>query len=129
MDYKKYYPKLSLKLQAWSWLQYVLVFCFMMYFINNLYRLSFSDAIIYAIFLYVSIYGLTSLMDKEPHAWLFEIIKSSIGFLLILVYGDWFFLSTYSNNAIIFIQIYFLISTLIVLYFSFLEKKIQPIKF
>jgi len=129
MDYKKYYPKLSLKLQAWSWLQYVLVFCFMMYFINNLYRLSFSDAIIYAIFLYVSIYGLTSLMDKEPHAWLFEIIKSSIGFLLIVVYGDWFFLSTYSNNAIIFIQIYFLISTLIVLYFSFLEKKIQPIKF
>ena len=54
-DYEKYYPNLSMKLQIWSWIQYTLVFCFMMYFINNLYRISFVEGIQYAVFLYVSI--------------------------------------------------------------------------
>ena len=126
-DYEKYYPNLSMKLQIWSWIQYILIFCFMMYFINNLYRISFVEGIQYAVFLYVSIYGLTSLMDQDSYAWIFEIGKSLFGFVLIIFYGDWFFISTYSDYAIILLQIYFISSSIIVLYFSFYEKKLIPV--
>ena len=126
-DYEKYYPNLSMKLQIWSWIQYTLVFCFMMYFINNLYRISFVEGIQYAVFLYVSIYGLTSLMDQDSYAWIFEIGKSLFGFVLIIFYGDWFFISTYSDYAITLLQIYFVSSSTIVLYFSYYEKKLIPV--
>ena len=126
-DYEKYYPNLSMKLQIWSWIQYILIFCFMMYFINNLYRISFVEGIQYAVFLYVSIYGLTSLMDQDSYAWILEIGKSLFGFVLIIFYGDWFFISTYSDYAIILLQIYFISSSIIVLYFSFYEKKLIPV--
>ena len=126
-DYEKYYPNLSMKLQIWSWIQYILIFCFMMYFINNLHRISFVEGIQYAVFLYVSIYGLTSLMDQDSYAWILEIGKSLFGFVLIIFYGDWFFISTYSDYAIILLQIYFISSSIIVLYFSYYEKKLTPV--
>jgi len=125
--YKKYYPKLSLKLQIWSWIQYLLVFFFMMYFINNLHRISFSDGVLYAIFLYISIYSLTSLMDQDSFAWLFEIIKALLGMYFIITYGDWFYITDYFDYATICITIYFIISSFIVIYFSVYEKKLSYI--
>ena len=126
-DYKKYYPKLSLKLQIWSWIQYLLVFFFMMYFINNLHRISFYDGVLYAIFLYVSIYSLTSLMDQDSFAWLFEIGKALLGLYFIVTYGDWFYITDYYDYATIYLMIYFIVSSLVVIYFSVYEKKLNYI--
>ena len=126
-DYKKYYPKLSLKLQTWSWIQYLLVFFFMMYFINNLHRIGFYDGALYAIFLYISIYSLTSLMDQDSFAWLFEIGKATLGMYFIITYGDWFYITDYFDYATIYLMAYFVISSLVVIYFSVYEKKLNYI--
>ena len=99
----------------------------MMYFINNLHRISFYDGVLYAIFLYVSIYSLTSLMDQDSFAWLFEIVKTLLGMYFIITYGDWFYITEYFDYATIFIMIYFVISTLVVIYFSVYEKKLNYI--
>ena len=125
--YKKYYPKLSLKLQIWSWIQYLLVFFFMMYFINNLHRIGFYDGILYAVFLYISIYSLTSLMDQDSFAWLFEIGKAVLGMYFIITYGDWFYITDYFDYATIYLMIYFMGSSLVVIYFSVYEKKLNYI--
>ena len=125
--YKKYYPKLSLKLQIWSWIQYLLVFFFMMYFINNLHRIGFYDGILYAVFLYISIYSLTSLMDQDSFAWLFEIGKAVLGMYFIITYGDWFYITDYFDYATIYLIIYFMGSSLVVIYFSVYEKKLNYI--
>ena len=45
-DYKKYYPILSRELQYCSWYQFIVVFIFIMYFINNLDIISFTDYLI-----------------------------------------------------------------------------------
>ena len=126
-DYKKYYPKLSLKLQTWSWIQYLLVFFFMMYFINNLHRIGFYEGALYAIFLYISIYSLTSLMDQDSFAWLFEIGKATLGMYFIITYGDWFYITDYFDYATIYLMAYFVISSLVVIYFSVYEKKLNYI--
>jgi len=122
-DYEKYYPNLSMKLQVWSWIQYVIVSFFMMYFINHLHLINLIEGSLYAVFLFVFIYSLTSLMDQDTYAWVFEIGKSTLGLIIIFVYGDWFLISNYSDYLVALLQAYFLISSFIVLYFSFYEKK------
>ena len=121
-DYEKYYPKLSMNLQIWSWIQYFITFCFMMYFINNLHFLSLLEGFVFASFLFISIYSLTSLMDKNSIAWIYEIIRSVIGILCIFIFGEWFYSSTYfsviSNSLII----YFIFSSLISIYFLRTER-------
>ena len=121
-DYEKYYPKLSMNLQIWSWIQYFITFCFMMYFINNLHFLSLLEGFVFASFLFISIYSLTSLMDKNSIAWIYELIRSVIGIFCIFIFGEWFYSSTYfsviSNSLII----YFIFSSLISIYFLRTER-------
>tara|TARA_Y100000816_G_scaffold292193_1_gene286323 strand:- start:2669 stop:3919 length:1251 start_codon:yes stop_codon:yes gene_type:complete len=121
-DYEKYYPKLSMNLQIWSWIQYFITFCFMMYFINNLHFLSLLEGFVFASFLFISIYSLTSLMDKNSIAWIYELFRSVIGILCIFTFGEWFYSSTYysviSNSLII----YFIFSSLISIYFLRTER-------
>ena len=38
-DYKKYYPNLSDNLKLWSWIQFGIIFLFIMYYINHLHLL------------------------------------------------------------------------------------------
>jgi len=124
-EYKKYYPKLSMKLQIWSWFQYFLVFFFMIYFINHLHLFDFTEGSLYAIFLFISIYSLTSLMDLDSTAWIVEILKSSLGLLYIYIYGDWFYAAGYFSNINSLLIIYFILSSLVVIYFSLNERKIS----
>ena len=122
LDYKKYYPKLSMKFQIWSWIQYFIIFSFMMYFINNLHLLTLLEGFIFASFLFISIYSLTSLMDKNSMAWIYELLRSIIGIISIFIFGEWFYSFTYfsviSNSLII----YFIFSSLISIYFLRTER-------
>lgn len=122
LDYKKYYPKLSMKFQIWSWIQYFIIFSFMMYFINNLHFLSLLEGFVFASFLFISIYSLTSLMDKNSMAWIYELLRSIIGIISIFIFGEWFYSFTYfsviSNSLII----YFIFSSLISIYFLRTER-------
>tara|TARA_B100000945_G_scaffold138640_1_gene110877 strand:- start:395 stop:1204 length:810 start_codon:yes stop_codon:yes gene_type:complete len=121
-NYEKYYPNISNNLQIWSWVQYVIVSFFMMYFINHLHLISFMEGVFYSLFLFVFIYSLTSLMDLDSYALFFEAIKSTLGYFIIFFFGDWFLISDYFSSATIIIQIYFIGSLLIVFYFSYYEK-------
>ena len=122
LDYKKYYPKLSMKFQIWSWIQYFIIFSFMMYFINNLHLLTLLEGFVFASFLFISIYSLTSLMDKNSMAWIYELLRSIIGIISIFILGEWFYSFTYfsviSNSLII----YFIFSSLISIYFLRTER-------
>ena len=121
-NYEKYYPSISNNLQIWSWVQYVIVSFFMMYFINHLHLITFVEGIFYSLFLFIFIYSLTSLMDRDTYALFFELIKSALGLFIIIFFGDWFLISDYFSSATIIIQTYFISSLLIVFYFSYFEK-------
>jgi len=127
-NYEKYYPGIPLKLQVWSWVQYLFTFASMMYLINNLDKLLISEALFYGAFLFLSIYSFTSLMDLKSYAWIIETIKSFLGILFIIKYGDWFLISTYSNYALGMLQFYFIISVLVVMHFSFFDRRVTLIK-
>ena len=124
-EYKKYYPNLSENLKLWSWVQFGIIFLFIMYYINHLHLLLFRDAILFAIFLFMCIYSLTSLMDKENNSWIFELIKASFGISLIAFSSNWTFMNNYIINADYIIMTYFILSLFIVLYFNRQEIQLK----
>ena len=124
-EYKKYYPNLSENLKLWSWIQFGVIFLFIMYYINHLHLLLFRDAILFAIFLFMCIYSLTSLMDKENNSWIFELIKASFGISLIAFSSNWTFMNNYIINADYIIMTYFILSLFVVLYFNRQEIRLK----
>ena len=124
-EYKKYYPNLSENLKLWSWIQFGIIFLFIMYYINHLHLLLFIDAILFAIFLFMCIYSLTSLMDKENNSWIFELIKASFGISLITFSSNWTFMNDYIINADYIIMTYFILSLFVVLYFNRQEIQLK----
>ena len=96
-----------------------------MYYINHLHLLLFRDAILFAIFLFMCIYSLTSLMDKENNSWIFELIKASFGISLITFSSNWTFMNNYIINADYIIMTYFILSLFIVLYFNRQEIQLK----
>ena len=124
-DYKKYYPILSKELQIWSWYQFIVVFILIMYFINNLHIISFTDATLFAAFIFISIYSLTSLMDKEKNSWIAEFIKLTFGFLLLVYTNNFTELEMIIPFHEIIISSYLIISFLVVTYFNRYELRLQ----
>ena len=124
-EYKKYYPNLSENLKLWSWVQFGIIFLFIMYYINHLHLLLFRDAILFAIFLFMCIYSLTSLMDKENNSWIFELIKASFGISLITFSSNWSFMNNYISYADYIIMTYFILSLFVVLYFNRQEIRLK----
>ena len=124
-DYKKYYPILSKELQYWSWYQFIVVFIFIMFFINNLHIISFTDAILFAAFIFICIYSLTSLMDKEKNSWIAEFIKLTFGFLLLVYTNNFTELEMIIPFHEIIISSYLIISFLVVTYFNRYELRLQ----
>ena len=124
-EYKKYYPNLSENLKLWSWIQFGIIFLFIMYYINHLHLLLFRDSILFAIFLFMCIYSLTSLMDKENNSWIFELIKASFGISLITFSSNWSFMNNYIIYADYIIMTYFILSLFVVLYFNRQEIRLK----
>ncbi len=123
-DYEKYNPPSSNWLHIWSWIQFLITFMSMMFLFNNLTELSYTNMLVYAGFLALSIYAYTTLMDRNKHAWWIELIKMAIGLLIILTQGDWFLLNTYWAIGSIAVACYFILSFVIT--FLFVFKDIEP---
>ncbi len=124
-DYKKYYPLLSIKLQFWSWFQFIMIFIFIMYFINTLHLNSFFDLALNTIFIFTSIYSMTSLMDKENTSWIFELVKLMLGIVLIIYTNSFSQLNLYLPNYEGFFMAYLVLSLLVVLLFNKYELRLK----
>ena len=122
--FDKYDPKLSSALQWWSWIQFAFTFASMMYLFNRLGAIGFPGALVYGGFLVLSIFSYSMLMDKNPHAWWVETLKSILGLVFIYLQGDWFLLQTILPGGSWAVAAYFLLSALVSVFFVVYE--VQP---
>jgi alkylglycerol monooxygenase len=122
--YQKYDPKVSRALKWWSWIQFAFVFLSMMHLFNSLTAITFSQALLYGGFLFLCIFSYSMLMDKQNVSWVVELIKSMIGLAIIYFQGgDWFFLNSWFSVGSLLIGSYFIISSVVCIYFVFNEMK------
>ena len=86
-----------------------------------------SDFLFYGIFIFMSIYAYTELMGKNPMSFWQELVKNALGLIIFYSHGGWFALNELSSVINLAVPAYFVIATLFVAYFTFVEFKKVPL--
>ncbi len=131
-EFEKYKTPTSIALQIWSILQMtitILLILFLFYNFGNIRDTGGYDMLlVYGAIVFIGIYSYTSLLDKYTYTIVFESIKVALGLFVILSFNDWFGINRYFQYGSILIGMYFLISFLATIYFSYVEKMLVSSK-
>lgn len=119
--YEKYYPKNSNALAIWSATQLGIALLLVSFFYATVAQIGVPNIFLYGIFIFLSVYSFTELMDRNSNAFYFEIIKNIFGLYLIYSLGSWFEIDKIIPFGTYLVVLYFFISTITVAYFSFVE--------
>lgn len=92
----------------------------MYHLFGNLAVIGKPDILVYGLFLILSIYAYTELMDGNKDAVLWDILKAIAGIIILIKMDGWFGIRGIFSLLISF---YLLISVVATYYFTFLDKK------
>ena len=120
---QKYEPYASQRLKTWSWVQLISHIALMLYLFNHIAAYTLTQSILYGLFLTVSIFAYTTLMDRHPLAVLAEVLKVGLGFGLMYLMGGWYLIDNYLPGGSLMIGAYLLISLAMSVYFTYGERK------
>ena len=124
---EKYMPAASTYLKAWSIIQLSITFLIMMFLIMQLVEISKPAIFVYGFFIFYSVYCYTSLMDRDKYAWILELIRCVVAFVIINYYGGWFTLNNFLPQGTAILVVYFIISAFVSIAFEYFEfKKDNP---
>lgn len=110
--FEKYDPPASSPLIIWSWIQITMVLFFISYLFGNIAAIG-SPMFIYGLFVFLSVYAYTELMDRNRYAIVWELIKNGFGVWILITTHDWFGASKFLPQVSLILYTYFLLSTLI----------------
>ncbi|GAA4273546.1 sterol desaturase family protein [Aquimarina gracilis] len=119
----KYKTESSLLLKLWSWFQLTVTLALLYYMLVSFGDLKFSQIIYYAIFLGITIFAYTSLMDRHIISIYAEILKIGFGVFLVIENNGWFGMDSIFNGATYLVLAYMIISLLFSFYFQLIERK------
>lgn len=123
---QKYDTKASPSLHVWSWVQITMTLLFISYLFGNIAPINALNAsyiYVYGLFVFLSVYAYTELMDRNKYAIVWELIKNSFGIAILLQTGDWFGAAALSVAIKYIVAAYFIISTIITLWFVMKHAK------
>ena len=123
-NFQRYDTPASNGLKLYVVLQMLLSVALLLFMFYNYANIGFTNLIVFGAFVFFGIFSYTILMDRLKIAAFTEGLRAVLGIAYILVLGDWFGLNTYLGNGTILMIIYFAITLLAGLYFTFLESKV-----
>lgn len=89
-DFSKYGTQHSKSLLFWSIFQLFTTLGLVSYLYLSIANLSIQNIFIYAIYIFISVYSYTELMDTNKYAAIWETIRFAIGIAIIFSFGNWF---------------------------------------
>ena len=125
-NFEKYDTKTSTALNTWSWVQLMMILFFTSYFFGNIALingLNGSYIFWYGGFVFLCVYSLTELMDRNPWAIFWETIRSGMGLFLLFWQNDWFGASTYFTPIQYVLGSYFILSLMVTGWFTVKHRK------
>ena len=115
-NFEKYETRTSPFLNTWCWIQLIMLLLFLSYLFGNIASINqLNTAYIfwYGGFIFLSVYALTELMDRNPYAIVWEFIRCVTAISFLVIQKDWFGASTYFNPTLYILAGYFIISLLV----------------
>lgn len=126
-DQVKYDTYGSTAMHVWIWFQLLFTMGLMLYMFQSIADVPFVFILFYGLFLAVSVFSYTSLMDKSKLSISFEIFKLLLGLGLIYQLGDWYGLDQIIPYGTIGIIAYLIVS-LVLNYYFLNENKVDEKK-
>ncbi len=120
--FERYNTASSKSLNAYAIFQLFATLGFLLFLFYNYSNITFNNLLLFGAFLFVGVYGYTTLMDRSRFAVWIEVIRGVLGIAFIVYTKDWFGLDTYFSTGSVLVGIYFLITILAGVYFTYFEK-------
>ncbi len=117
-SYQKYNTEATPRMVAWSWLHFVVTLLLLMFMLYRLTDIGFPGLLIYGGFIFVGIYGYTTMMDGSQSGQWIELGRGVAGVATIVQTGGWFGIDQVIPLGSGFVLVYFLITALGGLYFG-----------
>jgi sterol desaturase/sphingolipid hydroxylase (fatty acid hydroxylase superfamily) len=124
--FDKFAPKASKALVTWSWVQLLVVLISISYLFANIAVINNINSVYifwYGVFVFISVYSMTEVMDRNPYAIGWEILRSGLGISFLVSQNDWFGASRYLGTIIYVLGAYFIISIFVTGLFSYKHYK------
>ncbi|WP_431128034.1 sterol desaturase family protein [Flagellimonas flava] len=121
-NFQKYMPAASPALKGYSIYQLLANTGLMLFMFYNYAEIGFDGLLLFGAFVFIGIYGYTSLMDKASFAIWIEFFRALAGLLFIYFTGDWFGLNAYLFFGSYLVGIYFLSTIAGAVYFAYFEN-------
>ena len=122
-NFQRYDTDSSISLKMFMVTQIFFLGCFIFYLLSNLSDISSPGIFLYGIFIGLSIYTLTDLMDHNASALLFETLKTILGFGILLSPRGWFNAKEFIPWIETVIGIYFILVFSITAWFVYIHWK------
>lgn len=122
-QFEKYGTNNSPLLTYWSVSQVLITLLFVAYLFNNVASIGIPTIFIYGLFILLTIYSYTDLMDKSRFSVYWEALRMLFAFGIIYYFGDWFGLNVTIPIGTYLIIAYLLSSFTMSLYFAVFEFK------
>jgi sterol desaturase/sphingolipid hydroxylase (fatty acid hydroxylase superfamily) len=116
-NFEKYETPAQPPFLAWIWVQMVILLLLLSYMFGHLAPIGSPGIFIYGGFIFLFVYALTELMDRNKYAWIWELIKCGHGLAILYFQHDWFGINSYYAPAAYIFAAYFFVSGLVTIYF------------
>ena len=122
-NYDKYETEASARFKGYILLQMLVTLGLLLFMFYNFSAIGYEGLLVYGGFLFLAVFGYSSLMDRQRYALYVEAFRAVAGGVFIYLTGDWFGINTYFEQAGLFLQCYFLFTLFAAVYFTFFEKE------
>lgn len=122
-NFEKYSTQYSAALLTWSWVQLAGLLMTISYLFGNIATIGTPGIFVYGLFIFLTVYAYSELMDRNRYALLWEVIKNIFGCAIIYKTGDWFGASVFFPGINYSIIAWFIVSTIVTAWFVFIEFK------
>jgi alkylglycerol monooxygenase len=128
-SYEKYETKNSTVFTAWIWIQFILILLLTSYLFGSVAKIGSPGIFVYGGFIFLSVYAITDLMDKNRVSIFWEALKNGLGIAIIYWRGDWFGANNISLIISKILIVYFIFSTIVTIWIGVeLQKQGFPRK-
>jgi Flp pilus assembly protein protease CpaA len=119
--FEKYRTKSSKKLLYWSIFQLFTTLLLVSYMFSNIATIGLPNLFVYGLFVFVTIYSYSELMDRKTNALFWEGLRLLFGVGILMYYSDWFGLSKIINFSTALLLFYLIGSFAMTFYFTRFE--------
>lgn len=123
--FEKYNPQLTKGMLIWSFGQLIALLLLLSYLFGNLAEVGAPGVFYYGGFVFLTVYAYTELMDRNPNAWAWELLKVAYAMFFVVNSGDWFGLNNLLPSATYLFITYLLISLFFSVWFSLRKENLE----